>query len=1038
MKKTLSFFKRFTFLFLGLWLGTYSAVLAEEIKSEVSGQVTDVVTNEPLPGVNVIVKGSAVGTTTDKTGHFTIEIPDQATVLVFSFVGFEKAEIPVGNQTVLNVSMKLDNMALDEVVVVGYGTQKKSDLTGSISTVTNKEITQLPVDRIEQGLQGRIAGVQVTQGSGAPGAALSVRIRGSNSIQYGNDPLYVIDGFPIGGSSVYINPNDVETITVLKDASATAIYGSRGANGVVIITTKKGKSGKTQIEYDTYYGFQNVTKKIDLLNAQEFATLDRQFWSVFRNGSLLSRAYTPEQISGMGEGTDWQDAIYRTAPIQSHNISIRGGNEKTRFSLSGNYFNQDGIIINSNFTKGNIGLNIEHSVNQRLEIGASLSMNYNRDNPIAHSTAGHSSSGVVYAALQSSPTLPVKNPDGSYSSQNKLWTNEGIYTNPAIQNPVEMAERSQNKSTNSRVLGNFYTKFKLAEALTAKVSFGAYMSNSKYRSYVPSDFVNSLTTGGTASISSNELINWINENTLTYKKTFNNRHQLEALTGFTLQRESSESLAASSQDFFTNITGYNNLGLGTVAQFPSSGYSRWSMASFLGRINYEFDNKYLLTASARYDGSSRFGNNNRFGFFPSAAFAWRVIEEDFLSDINWLSDLKLRTSIGITGNQSIPLYQNLQTFGLGSPYVIGNDFVTTITPGALVNKDMKWETTRQFDFGVDVGLFNNRINLVADYYNKTTRDLLFNVSIPRQGGYSSSLMNVGSVRNHGFEFGLNAVVLDNNLKWNFSGNISFNRNKVVKLADADRFFGSSISSYMIQRNGGAGSVIMVGQPIGVFWGNIHDGLWQTQEAYDAGHMAGNGNSGPGFENYRDVDGNGVFEEGLDETVIGNPHPNFIFGINNTLSYKGLDLSIFIDGTQGNDVLNLNLIDLTTQINGMNGLSSYKGAWTGPGTSNSIAKIDRPAGRQGTFPNRASTNYIEDGSFARLRNLTLGYNIPVSNISFLSKVRVYVAAENLLTLTKYSGYNPEVNSLGNNNTVFGVDMNAYPQAKTFRLGLQVGF
>lgn len=370
--------------------------------------------------------------------------------------------------------------------------------------------------------------------------------------------------------------------------------------------------------------------------------------------------------------------------------------------------------------------------------------------------------------------------------------------------------------------------------------------------------------------------------------------------------------------------------------------------------------------------------------------------------------------------------------------MIGNEFVTTIVPGALVNENMKWESTHQFDAGIDFGLFNNRLSIVADYYNKTTKDLLFNVAIPRQGGYTSSLINIGSVRNKGFEFGLNAIVLDNAVRWNISGNISFNRNKVLKLADADRFFGSSISGYLIQRNGGSGSVIMVGQPIGVFWGNIHDGLWQTQEEFEEGHMANNGNSGPGFENYRDIDGNGVFEEGLDETVVGNPHPDYEFGINNTLSYNGFDLSFFINGTQGNDVLNLNLIDLTTQVNGMNGLAIYKEAWTGPGTSTRIAKVDRPDGRQGTFPNRVSSNYIEDGSFARLRNITLGYNFPLKEKTFFSRARVYLAGENLITLTNYSGYNPEVNSLGNNNSVLGVDMNAYPQARTYRLGVQVGF
>ncbi len=1004
---------------------------------EVRGQVTDAA-SLPLPGVNVVVKGSTVGTTTDVNGKYVIVVPDENAVLVFSYVGYEKTEIPTGTRTTVNVVLQVGERSLDEVIVVGYGTRKKSDLTGAVATVDSKEITQLPVDRIEQGLQGRIPGVQVTQTSGAPGGTMRVRVRGSNSIQYGNDPLYVIDGFPVGGSSIFLNPNDVETVTVLKDASATAIYGSRGANGVIIITTKKGKSGKTQVDYDFYYGAQQVTKKLDLLNARDWATLDRQFWSVFRNGSLLSRAYTPDQINEMGAGTDWQDAIFRTAPVQSHTISFRGGNEKTQFSVSGNYFNQDGIILNSNFTKGNLGFNLEHRASERFRLGMSMAANYNRDRPIPHSTTGHDNSGVVYAALHMVPTLPVRHEDGTYSSQDKLWTETGIYANPAIQNPVEMAERSQYKNTNNRILGNLYVQYEVLPDLVARISAGTYISNSRQYSYIPSDFVVSRTTGGSASVGSGQDINWVNENTLTYKKNIAGKHHLEVLGGFTLQQETSESFSTSSRDFFTDVTGYYNIGLGTDPQFPASGVSRWSIASFLGRVNYDFENRYLLTVSARYDGSSRFGKNNRFGFFPSAAFAWRVVQEDFLSDVDWLSDLKLRTSIGVTGNQSIPLYQNLQTYSLGAPYVIGNNFVTTIVPGALVNENMKWESTKQLDAGIDIGLFRNRLTLVADYYTKTTRDLLFNVAIPRQGGYTSSLMNIGSVRNRGVELGINAVLLDHTVKWNLSGNISFNRNKVMKLADSDRFFGSSISGYMIQRNGGAGSVIMTGQPIGMFWGNIFDGLWQTEAAYKAGHMATNLNTGPGFENYRDIDGNGVFEEGLDETIIGNPHPDYEFGINNTLSYKGFDLSVFINGTQGNDILNLNLIDLTTQVNGMNGLAIYKEAWTEAGSSDRIALIDRPDGRQGTFPNRASSNYIEDGSFVRLRNFTLGYSLPLKSKTLFARARVYVAGENLLTLTRYSGYNPEVNSLGNNNTVLGVDMNAYPAAKMYRVGVQVGF
>jgi len=1016
----------------------------------IKGIVTEAETNIPLPGVNVIIKGSVTGTTTDAEGKYELDVSGAGVVLIFSFVGYQKQEVDIGNRSTVDVQMAVDQKSLNEVVIVGYGTQRKSDLTGAVATISSEEITQLPVATLQEGMQGRVPGVQVSQSSGAPGANPTVRIRGSNSIQYGNDPLYVIDGFPINSNSstgnigasglfganqgtsplAFINPEDIESITVLKDASATAIYGARGANGVVIVTTKKGKAGKTQINYDFYYGAQQVSRKLPLLNAREWAPLNREFWAVFRNGSLISRGYTPEQIAGFGEGTDWQDAIFRTAPIQNHNLSISGGSEKTRFSISGNYFDQQGIVINSRFRKGSLGLNLEHDANDRFKVGTSIIASYIQDDAIPHTNNNQDDPSVIYAALAMIPTLPVRNPDGTFGSQDVLWRTTGRFASPGTQNPVEVAERMKYRKNNNRILSNLYAQYRIAEGLTAKISVGADISNVRLNTYIPSDFVISRATGGQAEVGMNQIVNWVNENTLTYNRTVGGRHNFNVLGGFSVQQEKAESFSAATQGFFTDITGYNNIGLGSTPQFPSSYASRWSLVSFFSRVNYDFENKYLLTVSARYDGSSRFGSNNRnrFGFFPSMALAWRVSQEDFLKDSQHISDLKLRASYGRTGNQDIPLYQNIQTYGLASPYAIGNNFVTTIAPSTIVNKDLKWESSDQVDVGVDLGLFGNRLSLVADYYYKVTKDLLFDVAIPRQGGYTSALLNIGSVENKGLELGANAKVLDKAFKWDISANISFNRNKVLKLADADRFFGPSVSGYLLRQNGGAATVVMEGQPLGVFWGNIFDGLWQTKETYDSGHMAGNLNSGPGFENYRDIDGNGRFEEGLDETVIGDPNPDYEFGINNKLSFKGFELSLFVNGVQGNDILNLNLIDLTTQVNGKNGLKSYMGAWTGPGTSNTIAKIDRAAGRSGAFPNRVASNYIEDGSFVSLRNITLAYNLPVARLKAFNKLRIYVAGENLVMLTNYSGYSP----------IRGIDLNTYPLSRTYRLGVQLGF
>lgn len=1005
---------------------------------QITGNVVDE-KGEPIIGANISVKGTTNGTISNLDGNFNLNASEGQTLLI-TYLGYFAKEQTISSGSTYKIIM-IENMHdLDEVVVIGYGSMKKSDLTGSVATVNNASIVQRPVASAVQGMQGRVAGVQVVQPSGAPGVEPYVRIRGSNSIQYGNDPLYVVDGFPVaaGTGLTFLNPNDIETMTILKDASATAIYGSRGANGVVVVTTKKGTSGRTHVNYEYYYGAQSVIKKLDLLNAKEFATLSRLFWSRFRKGSLISRAYKPEEIDKMGEGTDWQDAIFRSsAPVQSHNISISGGSEKTRFTMSGNYFDQDGVVINSKYQKGTVGMTVDHTANSRFKMGASIFTSYQYNQSIPYNTGGTNSCGVIDGALFAAPTLPVKYEDGTYSNQEDVWNKQGIFLSPMLQNPVQMAYERQSNSNSTRVLGNGFASYEIINGLTLKVSIGADINNRRENYYVPSYFINQKTSKGTASISQAQRINWVNENTLTYIKTIHKKHHLNALIGFTSQQERTDGLSAGSTQFVSDNTGYYNLGLGADAFFPGSSFSRWSMASFLGRINYDYDNRYLLTISARYDGSSRFGSNNKFGFFPSAAIAWRASQEAFLKEVEWLSDLKIRGSYGRTGNQEIPLYQNVQVYSQGGIAVIGNSIVPGIIPGSMVNPNLKWETTDQYDAGFDISFFNSRLTFAADYYYKKTTDLLYPVSVPRQSGYTTILKNVGSVQNQGVELSLNANLGNKDFQWNGSMNFSLNRNRVLKLGGGDRFFAPGIGG-VLQPNGSAANIIMEGQPLGMFWGNIFDGLWQTEEEYEAGHMKNNTNSGPGFENYRDIDGNGVFEEGVDETIVGNPHPDFEFGFNNTFKYRHFDLSFFLNGVVGNDILNVNKIELTTQINGMNGLKIYKEAWDGPGTSNTIAKIDRHDGRSGVFANRVSTNYLEDGSFIRLRNLTLGYTLPKKAVPFLSNLRVYLSGENLFTITGYTGYDPEVSSKGNSSISPGIDMATYPSAKTYRFGVQIGF
>lgn len=999
----------------------------------ISGKVTDS-TGVGLPGVSVVVKGTTMGVITDMDGKYTLaKVPENAT-LQFSFVGMKSQEIAVVNKTVINIILTEEAIGLDEVVAIGYGTAKKTDLTGSVTSVNSGKLTQRAITSLDQKLQGQVAGVQVTQPNGSPGQTPVVRVRGINSIQYGNDPLWVVDGFPLSTGISFLNPNDIESMTILKDASATAIYGARGANGVILVTTKKGKSGDTKVSYETYYGTQNIAKKIELMNAKEWATAQRTFWQRFRSGALLSRAFSQDQIDQMGEGTDWQDEIFRTALMQSHNLTITGGNDKTTFSVSGNFLKQEGIVINSKYTRGTFGVNIEHKANDKFSFGTNINTSYEYNQSIS-TAAGVNSGGVIYNALNFAPTSPIKNDDGSYFSQRDYYNKTGIMANISIQNPVQMAYDQASNYNRTHVLSNFYGSYTILNGLVAKVSLGADILYGRSNSYIPSTFISQTTAKGTASISTSQYFNWVNENTLTYTKTFNKLHSLTALVGFTAQQATTETFGASNTNFFSDITQYYNISNGSTPTIPSSDYSRWSMASFLGRINYDYAGKYLVTVSARYDGSSRFGANNRFGFFPSGALAWKISQEDFLKDVNWLSNLKLRASYGKTGNQEIPLYQNVQSYYKTTSYVFGNASSTAVAPGALVNPDLKWETTSQYNAGVDIGVFKDKLSFTADYYYKKTDDLLFSVSVPRQGGYTSVLQNIGSVENKGFELGINVTLGKKDFRWNATGNISFNRNKVLALADANYFFGPSFSSSLVQKNGGSATVIMVGQPIGVFWGNIFDGLWQTDAAYKAGQMSTNTNVGVGFENYRDVDNNGIFEEGKDETIIGNPHPKFEFGINNSFTYKNFDLSFFINGVYGNDVFNANAIELTSQVNVNNALKLVVNAWDGEGTSNTIAKIDRPTGRSGTFANRVSTQYLEDGSYVRLQNVTLGYTVP---IKFVSKLRTYISADNLVTLTGYSGYNPEVSAMGNTSTAMGIDAGTYPVARIFRFGIQVNF
>lgn len=1014
------------------WLFFAPNALYAQRSGPVTGRVADEA-NQPLSGVTVAVKGTTVGSITDAKGEYSVNAPAGSVVLVFSYIGYVTEEVPLNGQTTVNVTLLPDLKSLSEVVVVGYGTVKKSDLTGSVSSVKAAELTQTPIANLVQGLQGRAAGVQITQNSGAPGGNISIRIRGNNSLTGSNEPLYVIDGIPIGsGGDVArggvgfgntagnvqnplssLNPSDIESIEILKDASATSIYGTRGANGVVLVTTKRGKAGKTSITYDAYYGIQQVGRKLEMMNATEFARMENE---IIGNTSLYPN---PDSL---GTGTDWQDLIFRTAPIQSHQISVLGGNDKTVFNVSANYFRQDGIVIGSDFTRGSIRLNLDNTVNNRLKVGVNFTTTFTLNNGTVSSTVGEgASNGIIVSALFAPPTLTP------YDELGKpiLFGNSfgGRYLD--YNNPLAFESQVLNRNTGLRLLGNVYADVKIAEGLTYRATLGGDIGNSIRDSYVGRGIRAGQLVNGQGGKGQVNNYNVIHESILNYDKTFGESHKL-ALTGvFSTQSQTSVVSNTTTEQFPNDILLNNNLGLAATV-LVGSNKSRWRLDSYTARANYSFRSKYLVTLTGRVDGSTRFGENNKYGFFPSVALGWRISEESFLKDVPFLSDLKLRGSYGVTGNAEIPLYQSLTQFSANGNYNFNNSRNIGIGPDNIPNPDLRWEKSYQTNVGVDVGLINNRITVSADYYVKKTNDLLLRRDIPLSSGQASVLGNFGSIENRGIEITANAAILTGEFKWTLGGNFTANRNKVLKIDDSRTEIvptfqagaGNGIAQFTY------GSILRVGQPVGSFYGYLFDGIYQSNEATP--QIAGT-------VRYKDINNDGQVT-GADLTIIGDPNPDFIFGVSSNFSYKGFDLSAFVQGVQGNDIYFASRLLLESGQGTRNQLRSYTQRWTPTNPSNTYPKA---VANQRL---NQSDQFIEDGSFVRIKNVQVGYTLPVSklNLTWLQNLRVYVSGNNLFTFTRYTGYDPEVNTAGENTLQYGVDNTGYPVARSYLLGLQVTF
>jgi len=1023
----LYFFMPISNLYAGLGENKTNNVIVQQQKKQITGKVVDD-NNTSIIGANIIEAGTSNGTITDMDGNFSLNVAANA-ILHVSYIGYLEQEVETEGRTHLNIILKEDTKALDEVIVVGYGTMKKSDLTGAVSSVKTSDIQQTPMTSIDQGLVGRASGVQVIQTSGMPGAVASIRVRGSSSLQAGNEPLYVIDGFPVysgdgfgqtGGNAQIsglssINPSDIESIEILKDAAATAIYGARAANGVVLITTKSGKKGQDLISIEANYGVQQVAKKIDVMNAQEYAVLVNE---AYTNDGLAPwfNEQRMAEIASMGKGTDWQDLVFRNAITQNYLLNFSGGDEKTTYSISGNYLNQEGVIINSDFERFSLRLNLDRKIKNNFKVGTHINASHTITNAVATDTGGEG--GVVNGAIKMSPVQTIYE-----NEETKEYTQVNV-PGTLVPNPYATAKEQLFKNGQSRFLGDMYIEWEFIPNLLFRTSVGTDVTYFKGNRYTPSTIyqANGLATGN---INVNRSINWLNENTLTWTRTLEN-HSFNLLGGFTLQQNNSEGVSASSSAFVNDVLTYNDLGSGSVYNSPGSSATQWNMISYLGRINYSYRDRYLFSANARFDGSSRFGENNKHGFFPSTSAGWRISEESFMEPLkSIISNLKLRASYGFTGNTEIGLYESLPTLG-SVDWIIGNQLVTGFSPNKIPNPDLKWERTGQFDLGVDIGLIDNRIRITSDLYRKKTTDLLYNVAIPSASGFETMLKNIGSVENKGLELSIESDNFVNEFVWNTNFNIAFNRNKVLELGGEPY---KEIGSGDGHLKTGSFRRLIVGEPIGVFYGYKFDGIFQSEEEVQK-LTTQPSPLGVGYRRYKDLNGDGAVDSSNDRMILGDSNPDFFGGLTNNFSYKGLELNIFFQYSYGNEIFNFNAIELETPTGGQNAYRELLNRWTPTNPSQTYPKATT---------NRAalvSDRWVEDGSYLKLKTVSLSYSFPELKSNFFQSMRLYLTAQNLITWTSYRGYDPEVSFRGASTLQGGEDFGGYPQARTFMMGIQL--
>jgi len=1016
--------RKFGILFLFAVFSTLS-VFAQQIV--VKGTILDEGSRLSVIGATVKLKGQQGGTISDVTGDFSLKVKKLPVTLLVSAIGYKYQEIDVYEAEPTTIYLNEDQNRLNEVVVVGYGTQNRKELTGAISTVSKSSLSQLSTS-FDNLLGGSVAGLSVTQSSGQPGATSSIRIRGGNSINAGNEPLYVIDGIIVyndnsststgisraGGQLnplAAINPSDIESVEVLKDVSASAIYGSRGANGVILITTKSGKKGKSKIEYQYTIGSQQASKKLDLLNAKQWGQL---YLELATAQNITETGLTQDKVNQLGEGTNWQDAALRTALTQNHQITISGGDEKTKYLLSGSYTNQDGILINTNFKRYNGRFNFDKELYKQLTVGLNVTASNLEQNGLS-SNSGLYTNGVSNSfdyILRIPQVVSIYNQDGSFNYNNLFEKGDLRLGNKTVN---ALADFVNNVSTtkNNSLLGNFYAKFTIIPSLIAKVSFGTNLNNTTQNFFAPSSSAAGFLAKGYGSVGNKNSTSWQADYTLNYTKKFGEKHYINVLAGYTTQKTDVEYSIASASNFANEQLTYHNLQGGTALP-PTSGGTESILNSVLGRVNYSFLERYNLTTTLRADGSSRFAQNHKWGYFPSVGLSWNVNEESFLKNNKTISNLKVRASYGTVGNQEIGDYKYEAAYATTQSYSFNGQLVTAYARSNAENPDLKWETTSQLNIGLDLGLFNNRLSFVADAYSKKTSDLLLNVPVEITTGLNSILKNVGSVTNKGLEFAVTGSIIDHkNLGWNVSANIAKNINKVTDLGSLD---------YILNGN----SIVKKGESLGSFYGVVFDGIVQTgDDLTKVPKPSWKTTVETGDAKYVDQNNDGKITQDLDRVVLGSSQPDFIYGFSTTLRYKSFELFASFQGSQGNKILNSLRQELETPTTSYNLLATVANRWTPTNPSNTIAKASVIS------TTWLDSRYVEDASYLRLKNITLSYSLPVKfDRTTAAKFKFFATGQNLLTFTKYTGYDPEVSS--------GIDSAAYPTSKTFTLGVNISY